>query len=428
MPTNSKQPKRPVRPKLWTPTFVLIIGLAFCCFIVGQGLNAGTSIYIDRLGGTATYAGLLAAVFSVAAAITRIVSGSIIDRAGRAIVIVVGAVFLLVGTLVPALIDEPATLVVCRFFQGVGFSAATTAAATAAADVLPFSRLGEGIGYYGLGQALAMSIGPALALLLVSTDPPENLFLGLSAVSAAVFALALLCRYERDPRILPETSMYRMRRESSRAATAEADKAAEPEQQGARRLFEPSALPGAIPMAILSPAFGFGIFFIGLYGTSIGIVNAGLFFTVSAVSMIAARLKSNAFMDRIAPLKVFGAAALCGIIAYLMLLAADSVPALYYLAGIFYGLCLGVSMPISQSVSIKNTPAERWGAANALYMLATDIGIGIATIVWGIVNDLFGFSTTIWCVIACIALSFVAALIFYPAKANASQHRGKSKV
>lgn len=423
MASHTTQSKRPARPKLWTPTFVLIIGLTFCCFLVGQGLNAGTSVYIDRLGGTATYAGLLAAVFSVAAAVARIVCGSIVDRRGRAVVMATGGMFLLAGTLIPVFTNETAAFVVCRFLQGIGFSAVTTAAATAVADVLPYSRLGEGIGYSGLGQALAMSIGPALALFLVSTDPPENLFLGLSVMSAAIFGLALLCRYERNPHILPETSVYRIRREGKEDADSEEKTPAEPE--GLRRLLEPRALPGALPMVILSPAFGFGIFFIGLYGTTIGIANAGLFFTMSAASMIVARLKSNAFMDRIAPIKVFGAAVACGIIAYLMLLAAETSHALYYLAGIFYGFSLGVSIPISQSVALRNTPADRWGAANALFLLATDLGIGIATVAWGAINDAFGFTTTIWCVIACIALSFVVSWFAYPAEAKRSKRRSE---
>lgn len=417
------QSKRPAQPKLWTPTFVLIVGLTFCCFVVGQGLNAGTSVYIDRLGGAATYAGLLAAVFSVAAAVARIVCGSIVDRRGRAVVMAAGGMFLLAGALIPVFTNETAAFVVCRFLQGIGFSAVTTAAATAVADVLPYSRLGEGIGYSGLGQALAMSIGPALALFLVSTDPPENLFLGLSVMSTAVFGLALLCRYERNPHILPETSVYRIRREGKGDADSEEKTPAEPENL--RRLLEPRALPGALPMVILSPAFGFGIFFIGLYGTTIGIANAGLFFTMSAASMIVARLKSNAFMDRIAPIKVFGAAVACGIIAYLMLLAAETNHALYYLAGIFYGFSLGVSMPISQSVALRNTPADRWGAANALFLLATDLGIGIATVAWGALNDAFGFTATIWCVIACIALSFVVSWFAYPAEAKRPKRRSE---
>lgn len=32
-------------PKLWSLIFVLIIALTFCCFVMGQGLNSGTSVF-----------------------------------------------------------------------------------------------------------------------------------------------------------------------------------------------------------------------------------------------------------------------------------------------------------------------------------------------------------------------------------------------
>lgn len=405
--------------KLWTPLFVFIVIMTLCCFVVGQGLNSGTSVYLDHLGMGATFSGILAAVFSGAAGVTRLACGPIIDNRGRVIVMVAGTVFLFVGTVLPVFVTGPAAFVICRVLQGIGFSAATTASATAASDVLPLSRLGEGIGYYGLGQALAMSIGPALALFLVNTNPPENLYLGLSAMAALAFVFALLCRYEKNPARLPESATYRKRFEARRRAQEEAAANASTEGAAARggflrRFFEPRALPGMLPMLVLSPAFGFGIFFMGLYGTSLGFQNAGLFYTVSAISMIAVRLTSKAFMDVVAPIKIMAAAVACGIVGYVMIFNAAHSELLFILAGLPYGICLGVALPLNQSVAVKNTPPERWGATNALYQLANDIGIGTASVIWGIVNDAAGFSVTIICVMCCIVASFAVAFFAYP--------------
>ena len=424
------------RERLWSPLFVIVVAGTLCCFMVGQGLNSGTSVFIARMGGSTAFAGVLAAAFSAAAAAARIVCGPLVDRAGRLRVMVGGAALLLAGTLVPAVSSNDAVFVVCRIVQGVGFSAATTASATAAADVLPLSRLGEGIGYYGLGQALAMSVGPALALFLVNTDPAANLYLGLAVIAALGLVLAALCRYERNPSRLPATAAYRRLYEERRelehdeargghggagpcAARVTDNRQArgaapEPSARGLGRFFELSALPGALPMVVLSPAFGFGIFFVGLYGTSLGVVNPGLFYTLSALSMIAVRLKSKSFMDRVAPLKICTASTACGLAGFLLLLMAGSSDLAYYAAGILYGVCLGVSMPLNQSVAVKNTPAERWGAANALYLLASDVGIGVSSIVWGLVNDAAGFPATICCVMGCILAAWVVAWFSYP--------------
>lgn len=425
--------------RLWTPLFALIVAMTLCTFMVGQGLNSGTSVYLAHAGEGAAFAGVLAAVFSIAAAVTRIVCGPLIDKRGRYQAMCVGMVLLAAGTVAPALVNNPVVFVVSRVVQGIGFSAATTASATAAADVLPLSRLGEGIGYYGLGQALAMSIGPALALFLVSTDPAENLYFGLTAICVIGLAFTLFCRYEHNPARLPATSAYRRKWEARRAAeaagttekpgsvqatdnpAASPEPAArtaddEPTPSGWRSVLEPRALPGALPMLVLSPAFGFGIFFVGLYGTSLGISNPGLFYTLSAVSMIVVRLNSKSFMDRVAPLKVFAASTVCGVGAFALLLFAGSgsgdMP--FYLGGILYGVCLGISSPLNQSVAVKNTPPARWGATNALFLLATDLGIGMSSLVWGLVNDSFGFGATILCVITCILAAFLVACFTYP--------------
>lgn len=440
------------REQLWSTTFVLVVISTLCCFMVGQGLNSSTSVYVALYGGTAAYAGVLGAVFSGAAAVVRLLSGPLIDGRGRRIVMLVGFAVLIVGTVGPLFTHDVAPFVVFRILQGAGFSAVTTASATAAADALPASRMGEGIGYYGLGQALSMSVGPALALALVSTDPPENLFIGVTAIAVVGLAMIFLCRYEKHPEMLPEEAVYRRRLEereseaartnaaeaaeaSGRAGAAEAAKASETTTSTAQsrmegqprresitsRIFEKHALPGTLPMIVLSPAFGFVIFFVGLYGASLGVGNAGLFYTLSAVSMILVRLKSGAFMDRFAPIKILPFALACGLVAFAMLVACGTVldgtpvrDAVFNLSGIVYGFCAGIALPLNQSVAVKNTPPERWGAANALFQLANDVGIGGACVIWGIVNDCFGFPVTICCAMCCIVASYFVARAVYP--------------
>ncbi len=461
------------REQLWSTTFVLVVASTLCCFMVGQGLNSSTSVYVALYGGTAAYAGVLAAVFSGAAAVVRLLSGPLIDGRGRRIVMLFGFAVLIVGTVGPLFTHDVAPFVVFRILQGAGFSAVTTASATAAADALPASRMGEGIGYYGLGQALSMSVGPALALALVSTDPPENLFVGVTAIAVVGLSMIFLCRYEKHPEMLPEEAVYRRRLEEGgseaartgtaeagkeskqveaseggkraeaagaleaarRAGAAEAIEAAEtttstaqsrmegrPKRESiASRIFEKHALPGTLPMIVLSPAFGFVIFFVGLYGASLGVGNAGLFYTLSAVSMILVRLKSGAFMDRFAPIVILPVALACGLVAFAMLVACGTVldgapvrDAVFNLSGIVYGFCIGIALPLNQSVAVKNTPPERWGAANALFQLANDVGIGGACVIWGIVNDCFGFPVTICCAMCCIAASYFVARAVYP--------------
>ena len=418
--------------KLWSFTFVAVIAFSFAGFIVIQGMNAGTTVYVDRLGGTSTFAGFLATMYTASAAVTRLISGPMIDTRGRFVVMMAGSIVLVIGTLVPLVNSSDVALVICRVLQGLGFSAANTATATVAADVLPYSRVGEGMSYYGLGQAVAMSIGPALGLFLVSTDPATNLFLGLSIAALLPIALALACRYERNVKVLPETSTYRRRVEQREAEQAkriaqglppedvQQQTASDDQYKGIWKILEPGALPGALPLMFISPAFGFSIFFVGVIGTTYGIVNPGLYFTLSAVSMILVRFGSNRYMDAFPAIVTYTAALACGLVAFVLLflittmgLPEPTMRVMLYIAGPFYGVCLGVATPVDHTVSIKCTKPERWGATNALFLFALDVALGVSSIIWGVINDTFGFHASIVGVIVCIIASYVCAWITY---------------
>lgn len=432
-------------PKLWSLIFVLIIALTFCCFVMGQGLNSGTSVFLAGQGYGASLAGVLALVFSIAAALARLFVGpcyrqrQVLTRYHRRHRYPHSR-----NSTVRCRSGYP-LFTISRLLQGVGFGAATTAASTAAASVLPQERLGEGIGYHGLGQAIAMSIGPAFALYLVGTDPSTNLYVGLALVGFAGLVIALNARYESKWQTLPSSSAYRIKMETrleldskdgqapssttvTTSETINSEKYPEGDQVSKRTLrdsfniFEPRALPGAIPQMIMCPTFGFGVFFAGLYGTTLGYTHAGLFYTISAVSMIIIRMISKHFMDTVPAIKTMTGAVACGILCCLMLLAAPYGEPVFLASGIFYGLATGISLPLNQSVAVKNTPPERWGAANALFLLANDIGIGFASVIWGVINDSFGFQTSIVCVIVCLIASYASAWIVYPARDKRWRH------
>ena len=428
--------------RLWSGTFFALIGISLVSFGVSMGCGSGVTVYIDRLGGTAAYAGMLAGVFSFSAAIARIICSSWLDTRGRFSALLFGVVMLSIGTLGPTISVDGWLFALWRAFQGIGFSASTTAAATAAADIVPVERIGEGLGYYGLGQALGFAIGPAVAMTLVMMDPPEMLFYGFTIGNVLICVFVTFCRYEKHPLRLPVSSGYRTRWEEERSklatsengsgetaapAESETTAAAEttPELRGIYRFFEPKALVGAIPAVAITPIFGFITYFGTLYGTQLGIGNPGLMFTASAISMIILRLGSKAFMDTVAPIKLHCIAVTFGILIPVFLFASGCQPegsgmrfALYLAAGASYGFSAGLATTNNQSVAVRNTPSTRWGAANSLVLLAVDIGVGCGSIIWGFINDSFGYGITFACLIVCGIVSAVLAFIFYPEEAK----------
>lgn len=397
--------------KLWTGDFVLILAIALLSFVSVQGLNNGTPMYVGILGGSNAYAGALILEFSLAAAVSRIVVGRTIDVRSRRGFMITGAVLLLVGTAGVLPFPFLESQVVFRAIQGVGFGVLTTAASTATADVAPGARLGEALGYYGLGQSLGFAIGPSLAIVLTSFAWHETLFAGMGIVALCLIVLGFACRYESHPERLDPTCAF-----AKGAPRAESADDAGPERERRSllwRLFEKGALPGAVPMLVSCLGYAVIVSFVSKYGVQQGIAAPGVFFVCAAVTMTAVRLGGGRLIDKMKPLPLLMAPIACGI-GCLAILATTTFEPLFYTAGGLFGLSMGLSFPLFNTVAVKCAPTERRGAASALYGLSNDMGIGLGSVLWGTVIDSAGYTFAFWGGAVMLAAAFAAAAIVFP--------------
>ena len=400
--------------KMLTVIFAFIALGSFCVNLCGYTMTTGVTVLFQSMQGSTFYAGVSAAIFSIAAGIARLGCGAFIDSVGRFKVAVIGALLLMAGSLAPAIYATTGTIMVARVLQGIGFAAANTTLSTMAADALPLSRMGEGIGYYGLATAVAMTIGPSIGLMLGSS----NVYLFASVAVMAFFTLAfsLMCNYEKHPERLPRSASYRRRldEEAANAAEAAGNRTAAtdtPKRSLIPNIFVKTALPAAVIMLFYAPSTALAGFFIGLYGTDLGIQNAGIYYTLAAISMIVVRLAGKAFMDTVDPRVVFSIASAIGAISFALLLGAPAIPLLYYVSGLLYGVMTGVSFPLLLSIGVKATNPERWGAANALVLLSYDVGMAISSPIWGIMHDELGFPISIACAAGACILSIIVTWI-----------------
>ena len=402
------------KQRLWTGDFTLTLAIAFCAFVSCQALNNGTPLYITRIGGTTSFAGALILDFSIAAAVARLFAGRIVDRTGRKRIMVAGALLLIAGTVLAIPLPGFYPQIVLRVLQGVGFAFVTTASATAAADVLPTERLGEGIGYYALGQSLGMAFGPAFGIFLCSLAFAESLFAGVAGVGAVLLILVMCCNYEKHVERLPETSEYRVLEERRRRLAEEAADgdigAIEEEVEDADRyrglaaLFEKREVVEA-DVGIEAHA--------ALYAQSLGLSNAGMFFFVGAIAMTASRFLGGRLLDIVPPRILFLMTNLCGIAMFLVM-AFVHTEWMLYIGGFFFGLSMGFAFPLLNSMAVKNTPPERWGAANAMFLLANDMGVGLGASLWGFVADSVGFLPVMLGGAAMFVVGYAIALIVFP--------------
>ncbi len=371
-------------PRLWNRDFVLICLVGLMTAVVMQLLSATLSVYVNHLGGTASFAGLLGTGFAVCAGVMRLVSGRFSDTHGRRLTMVAGAAIFAAGLLASGLVPDLTALFFFRCLQGIGFAMVSTAAAAAVADVTPRSRIGEGLGFFGLGQSLAMAFGPALGLAIVAGKNDRGMFYLCTLAVVVSLGLAMVSTYER--RRKAESSATAAR--TGTVAVASAPDA--PVYKGVWKVVEKAALPASLLQFVVCLAISSLIAFAGFYAVQSGFAEGGLFFTLEAAFMFVARLFAGKVFDRRGPLAVLVPGFFVTVCSFLLL---SMIPgeAAFLVSGALFGISLGMTGPSMNALAVRHAPRDRFGASSALFFLSTDVGIGLGAVIWGFVLDAGGF-------------------------------------
>lgn len=139
--------------------------------------------YLSSLGG-GEYKGLIIALFTLTAGISRPFSGKLTDMVGRVPIMAVGSIVCFVcGFLYPVL-TSVAGFLFLRLLHGFSTGFKPTATSAYIADIIPSARWGEAMGMHGLCFSTGMAIGPAIGSQLTAMYSMNVLF-----YCSSVFAL-----------------------------------------------------------------------------------------------------------------------------------------------------------------------------------------------------------------------------------------------
>jgi MFS family permease len=338
-------------------------------------------VYIqEELGGDKGQIGMLMAVFTVSALIIRPFTGIMLDRYGRkwiffASVFVFSLLFsgyMLAGSLL--------AMVVLRFVHGLAWGMTTTSSSTVIVDILPKSRMGEGIGFYGVSMTLAMALGPLVGIWIAGDGNYHLMFIETSGLSLLFFIMALFVKY---PKYVPPRPLPRFRMSV---------------------LFERTSFPSGLNILIIMIPYGGVISFIALYGAEKGIeAAAGPFFIFCAIGIALTRYFAGKIFDRKGPrmLMILGISLEAASFPMLSLVPGEFG---LYSAAVLFGMSFGITMPTMQAMVNNMVDADRRGVANSTLFTAVDLGIGAGMILVGLISKYLGLEITfLLCTFVCLA-------------------------
>jgi MFS family permease len=364
-----------LKPKLWTKNFIGIAIANFLAFTTFYYLLVTLPIYtLQGLKGNESDAGLIVTIFLIASIITRPFAGKWIEKIGKYPVFLIAFLIVCVSSFFYFITQSVTTLLMLRFFHGIGFGMATTATGAIVADLIPESRKGEGMGYYGLTLNLAMVVGPFLGLTIMQHSGTNTMFL--INASLAIFAL-IAGFFVRIPKKLVTQNI-----------TNELMK-----NKGAKSLFEVSALPISLVSAFFALAYSSIVSFVSIYAKAIGLVEtASYFFVVYAIVLLISRPFTGKWFDLYGANKIiYPAILLFAIGTYLLSVSTSSL--LFLFSAALIGLGWGTIFPSLQTIAIQIAPTEKRALATATFLSIFDFGFGIGSFLFGLATVKIGYGS-----------------------------------
>jgi MFS family permease len=357
-------------PKLWTKNFISVAIANFVVFGTFYYLLVTLPIYaLKDLNGTDSMAGLITASFLIAAILTRPFAGKWIGTSGKYLVLMTSLLILSVASALYFFPHSVAALIVLRFFHGIGFGMATTAAGAIVADLIPESRKGEGMGYFGLTANLGMVIGPFAGLTIMHLAGPVTMF----TINVTSSLLALVAGLFIK---LPEKKIATYVQNEERRSSS-----------GIKGIYEKTAIPIALVSAFFALSYSSIISFVSVYAREIGLVEAAsYFFVVYAVVLLVSRPFTGKWFDRYGANFIIYPAIICFAIGTFLLSTSSSVLVFLLAAGLI-GLGWGTIFPSLQTIAIQVAPVEKRALATATFLSIFDFGFGIGSFLFGLATS-----------------------------------------
>jgi MFS family permease len=365
--------------------FAWLVLSAFLHFASFYYLAATLPLYLLDLGGSTYQVGLINGTFALTSLMVRPFFGAWMDRAGRKAFLVAGAGIYVVASLGYLPLRSAEALLWWRVFHSLGLATFSTAAVSVAGDLAPPRRLGTTIGAFGLAQAGALTVGPAVGLLLQRTLGYMGLFL---AAAGTAFA-SLVCAIP-----IPGAAMPESRNPVSGSAI------------GRGSFLRATALPASAQFAA-SAAYGAIVSFVAVLAESRGLGTAGIFFALFAMSSLGGRpLAGNAY-DRRGPALVL-APAFLAVAAGLTLLALESGQTPFLLGGVLAGAGIGGAHATLVARLIDRAPPASRATSVAGFTACWELGVGAGSILTGRLAGTVGFPAAFLTVAALPVLGLAA--------------------
>lgn len=396
-----------MKDRLVTPGYCFILAANFLLYFGFWLLIPVLPFYLSEIfnAGNSTI-GIILSCYTVAALCIRPFSGYFLDSFARKplyllayfIFMTMFAGYIIAGSLV--------LFILFRIIHGVSFGMVTVGGNTVVIDIMPSSRRGEGLGYYGLSNNIAMAVGPMSGLFLHDAGMSYTTIFCCSLGSCiAGFICASLVKIPYKPPVKREPISL-------------------------DRFILLKGIPAGISLLLLSIPYGMTTNYVAMYAKEIGInATTGFFFTFMAVGMAISRIFSGKIVDKGKITQVISAGLYIVVFSFFLLSACVYIinwnsmacGIIFFAVALLLGVGFGIMFPAYNTLFVNLAPNNQRGTATSTYLTSWDVGIGIGMLTGGYIAEVSTFDKA-YLFGACLT---IISMLYFNGKVTPHYHKNK---
>ncbi|GAB5057297.1 MFS transporter [Companilactobacillus alimentarius] len=353
-----------MKTRLYTPNVILVLIASFFYMMSSMLITPIIAEFTQSIGATSAIAGLIAGIMNITSLLLRPIAGNLTDRVSKYQLTMIGASFLLLANLGYSLTTNIALITFLRIINGLGYTLCSVCMSIGIADLLPPTRVGAGMGIYGLANALGMACGPAISIYLYKHVSHQSSFW--VAAFSSLF-LIIIIQFV-----------------TNRGLPTKSSKASKPHHL---RIVQPRVVPIAIILLLFSlPYFATQTYIVSYIARRHFNVSPGIFFPIYAVILLVLRLSMRDLFDRV-PFRKFLWISLLG--NFVGLIGLTYLTNWFLLLISTTGLAVGYGLMFSicQAKALMVVNQNEHGIANSTFFIGVDLGMSLGPITGGLISN-----------------------------------------
>ncbi|MBB5336907.1 MFS transporter [Pectinatus brassicae] len=326
--------------------------------------NAILALYADSLGIGTTIIGVLMSIFAVSALLFKVISAPAIDTYNKKNLFFMSMIIMTISSIGYSLSHSVELLMLFRILQGCGQAFGNVCCLAMVAEFLPKEKYGVGMGYYSLTQVVSQAAGPTLGLWLMHLVGYNLTFL----INAFIMLVAAMLGY-RIKYDFKRTRKFKITWNNIFAKEA--------------------LLPAVLEVFIMMSFYVINSFLI-IFAHKNAVSHIGLFFIISAATMVFSRPLVGKLTDKYGLVRIFIPSLLCDVIAFFIIGNAQTLLP-FLLAAFISAFGFGACQPVVQSLAMKCVPSERRGVGGSTNCIGMDIGVLLGPVIAGAIAEQLGY-------------------------------------